>query len=57
MPNPNYDANYSATPTNEIAVIVELNPIAMPNNDLAIEIDIDGFTQSLQPIINTVTVI
>jgi len=57
MPNPNYDPNYSATSNNKIAVIVELNPIAMPNNDLAIEIDIDGFTQSLQPIINTVTVI
>jgi hypothetical protein len=57
MPNPNYDANYSATPTNEIAVIVELNPIAMPSNDLVIEIDIDGFTQSPQPIINNVTIL
>ena len=57
--NPLYDSsgNFVPTNTNNVLVVVGLNPLQMPSNDLHIEIDIDRDTSlAFAPRVNTINI-
>ena len=54
--NPAYDPNWVPTASNYVAVIVALNSIIMPYNDLDVAIDIDRTNfQPVTPVISNIT--